>query len=52
MNRLLIILGAMFTIPGVLWMIMLARWRETDSPLTPPAPVQTGEEEFVEGRIG
>jgi MFS family permease len=45
-------LGAMFTIPGVLWMIMLARWRETDTALTPPEPMQTGEEEFVEGRIG
>src|SRR5207237_98896 len=43
-------LGAMFTIPGVLWMIMLARWRETDTVLTPPDAVQTGEEEFVEGR--
>ncbi|HEY7169328.1 MAG TPA: MFS transporter [Vicinamibacterales bacterium] len=45
-------LGAMFIVPGVLWMIMLTRWRETDSALTAPAPVQTGEEEFVEGRIG
>src|SRR5262249_54953769 len=36
-------LGAMFIIPGVLWMIMLARWRQTDRVLTAPEPVQTGE---------
>jgi MFS family permease len=45
-------LGALFTIPGVLWMIMLARWRESDTGLTAPDAVQAGEEELVEGRMG
>src|SRR3954471_4960439 len=45
-------LGALFLAPGVLWMIMLARWRETDGVLEAPDATTTGEEEFVEGRIG
>src|SRR4051812_19850780 len=45
-------LGALFLVPGALWMIMLARWRETDTTLHAPGPIETGEEEFVEGRVG
>ena len=51
-RALALALGAMFTIPGVLWMIMLARWRASDKSLTAPGPIQTGEEELVEGRMG
>jgi hypothetical protein len=45
-------LGAMFLIPGVLWMLMLLRWTATDATLAAPDATQQGEEEFVEGRIG
>jgi MFS family permease len=45
-------LGAMFVIPGALWLLMLARWRDTTDFLEIPAQIQSGEEEFVEGRIG
>jgi len=51
-RALALALGAMFTIPGVLWMIMLSRWRENDKELTAPGPLETGEEELVEGRMG
>ena len=44
-------LGLMFCVPGALWLIVLARWKEK-----PPAgdarPAPTGEEELLEGRIG
>jgi MFS family permease len=51
-RALALALGAMFTIPGALWMVMLSRWQERDKALTAPGPVQTGEEELVEGRMG
>jgi len=44
-------LGLMFCVPGALWLIVLARWKEK-----PPAgdarSAPTGEEELLEGRIG
>jgi MFS family permease len=45
-------LGALFLIPGALWIVMLLRWQATDAALEAPGPTQRGEEEFVEGRIG
>jgi hypothetical protein len=45
-------LGAMFCIPGLLWLLMLSRWRQADAPSEPPSASQSGEEEVLEGRIG
>ena len=44
-------LGAGFAIPGLLWLLMNARWKPA-SHLETPEPTHTGEEEIVEGRIG
>jgi len=45
-------LGAMFCIPGLLWLLMLSRWRQADAPSEPPSASQSGEEEVLEGRVG
>jgi hypothetical protein len=44
-------LGAAFAVPGVLWLLMNARWRPADH-LEPPDGTLSGEEELLEGRIG
>jgi MFS family permease len=44
-------LGAAFALPGVLWLIMNARWKPAPH-LETPSPVHSGEEEILEGRIG
>ena len=52
-QRLSMILGAMFCVPGGIWLIILSRWRERDHP-EPPAPqdIMSGREEVLEGRVG
>jgi MFS family permease len=45
-------LGAMFLLPGALWLVMLSRWRSDDASLEPPASTMSGEEEVLQGRIG
>ncbi len=46
-------LGVMFCIPGALWLLILARWRESPPvELTPSRAATAGEEEILEGRIG
>lgn len=45
-------LGALFVLPGTLWLVMLARWKETGTPLEPAAATMSGEEQVLEGRIG
>ena len=45
-------LGVAFCVPGLLWLLMLSRWRPTDKALEGPGPVRTGEEEVLEGRVG
>jgi len=46
-------LGAMFCVPGVLWLIIQSRWREEPtSPLTPAQDMLSGEEEGLERRVG
>jgi MFS family permease len=45
-------LGVAFCVPGLLWLLMLSRWRPTDKALEGPGRVQTGEEEVLEGRVG
>lgn len=45
-------LGALFVLPGMLWLIMLSRWKDTGTPLEPAAPTMSGEEQALEGRVG
>jgi MFS family permease len=46
-------LGAMFCVPGVLWLIIQSRWREEPTaPLTPTRDIGYGEEEGLERRVG
>jgi MFS family permease len=44
-------LGFAFAVPGVLWLIMNARWKPAEH-LEPPDAVQSGQEEVLEGRVG
>jgi len=44
-------LGALFCIPGVLWLIIQSRWKEPAA-LSPPATTTSAGEEVLEGRIG
>jgi hypothetical protein len=34
-----------------LWLLILSRWKELETP-EPPASSATGEEELLEGRVG
>jgi MFS family permease len=43
-------LGAMFCVPGVLWLIIESRWKEI-APVAPPAPAPPVEEEVLEDRL-
>lgn len=45
-------LGMMFAIPGILWLLMLSRWRQSTLPPGQPNDTPTAEEEMLEGRIG
>lgn len=45
-------LGVMFFVPGVLWLLMISRWRQSQEPLEQPARSASAEEEALEGRIG
>jgi MFS family permease len=44
-------LGALFCIPGVLWLLIHSRWKEPET-LAAPEPAPSGAEEVLEGRIG
>jgi MFS family permease len=45
-------LGAMFMVPGAVWLLILSRWQAPPiEELSPPATA-SGEEEVLEGRIG
>ncbi len=44
-------LGALFCIPGVLWLIIQSRWKEPAA-VSPPATTTSAGEEVLEGRIG
>jgi hypothetical protein len=45
-------LGMMFCVPGVMWLTMLSRWKESPEGVEVPAAAPSGEEEVLEGRIG
>jgi len=44
-------LGVMFSVPGILWLVFHARWRDRAAAGVPQA-TPTAEEEILEGRIG
>jgi MFS family permease len=44
-------LGVMFCVPGALWLVVQARWKE-QPPAGAPQPAPTAEEEILEGRVG
>jgi MFS family permease len=44
-------LGALFAVPGLLWLLMNSRWSPSPS-LEKPDETTSGEEEVLEGRIG
>ena len=47
------VLGVLFCVPGVLWLVILSRWREAPSDaLSQPLPTVSVEEEALEGRVG
>jgi hypothetical protein len=52
-RTLSLVLGVLFCVPGAVWLVILARWREKDR-TEPPAPedIMSGQEEVLEGRIG
>lgn len=46
-------LGLMFCVPGVLWLIIQARWKEAGADtLASPSETPSAEEEVLEGRVG
>lgn len=51
-RTLSIVLGALFCLPGGLWLLIESRWHETAEPLQPPVAAASGEEEVLEGRVG
>ncbi len=44
-------LGALFCVPGTLWLLILSRWQES-APVGEPAQTASAEEEVLEGRVG
>ena len=44
-------LGALFFVPGILWLLILARWQESP-PVAAASDHESGEEEVLESRIG
>jgi MFS family permease len=45
-------LGALFFVPGVLWLLILSRWKESGAPPSPPDQTVSAGEELLEGHMG
>jgi MFS family permease len=45
-------LGALFFIPGVLWMLILSRWKDSGIPPARPDEISSAGEELLEGHMG
>jgi MFS family permease len=45
-------LGAMFMVPGAVWLLILSRWQAPAAEALSPPAAASGEEEVLEGRIG
>ena len=52
-RTLSLVLGALFCLPGGLWLLILSRWQESPAAaLAEPLASPTAEEEVLEGRVG
>jgi hypothetical protein len=51
-RTLAFVLGMGFCLPGMLWLLIVSRWRESPQETMAPADVASGEEELLEGRVG
>jgi MFS family permease len=47
-----LVLGLLFAIPGVLWLLMQRLWRQPEGTLEPPVLTESGKEEVLEAHIG
>ena len=45
-------LGALFFVPGVLWLLIVSRWRESGAPPSRPDQTASAGEELIEGHMG
>jgi hypothetical protein len=45
-------LGALFYVPGILWLLILSRWKESGAPPARPDQTTSAEEELLEGHMG
>jgi hypothetical protein len=45
-------LGALFFVPGALWLLILSRWKESGAPPSPPDQTVSAGEELLEGHMG
>jgi hypothetical protein len=39
-------------VPGALWLLILARWKESGAPPSPPDQTVSAGEELLEGHMG
>jgi MFS family permease len=46
------VLGALFLVPGAIWLTILSRWQAPAVEPMPQPPPASGQEEMLEGRIG
>jgi MFS family permease len=45
-------LGALFFVPGILWLLILSRWKESGAPPARPDQTTSAEEELLGGHMG
>jgi MFS family permease len=45
-------LGALFFIPGILWLLILSRWKDSGVPPSRPDQIASAGEELLEGHMG
>lgn len=45
-------LGALFFIPGILWLLILSRWKDSGVPPSRPEQIASAGEELLEGHMG
>jgi hypothetical protein len=58
-RTLAFVLGVLFCVPGMLWLLVQSRWRapagepeKPEEPLAPSDQTAAGDEEVLKGRIG
>ena len=44
--------ASLFFVPGVLWLLILSRWKESSVPPSQPDRTASAEEELIEARMG